>query len=195
MPAVRSIADSNNIRMEGDRAAAGPSDAAYPPGATGVRARTLYRVGAWLAQARRSADTILGHVPAVSRRDSTIEIASSDPPLEVRAALAGQYGAATRPTQGQRSLTLTSAVPVRRGGEVIGAVLVSQSTMRVLQALYDVRLRIFEVVLASVLAAALLTVLAAATVVRPIGRLRREASRSGGAAQPAAGRVSRHPPA
>ena len=65
---------------------------------------------------------------------------------------------------------------MKRGDTVIGAVLVSQSTMRVLQALYDVRLRIFEVVLASLLAAALLTALAAATVVRPIGRLRRQAS-------------------
>ena len=148
----------------------------YSPGAKGARARTLYRVGAWLARARRSAETIAGKVPVVTRRDSTIEIASSEPPPEVRAALAGRYGAATRPTQEQRSLTLTSAVPVKRGDTVIGAVLVSQSTMRVLQALYDVRLRIFEVVLASLLAAALLTALAAATVVRPIGRLRRQAS-------------------
>ncbi len=170
------VTDSNNVRMEGDRAAAGPSESSYPPAAKGVRTRTLYRVGAWLARVRRSADAIVGSVPVVNRHDSAVEIASSDPPVEVRAALAGQYGAATRPTQGQRSLTLTSAVPVRRGDAVIGAVLVSQSTMRVLQALYDVRLRIFEVVLASVLAAALLTGLAAATVARPIGRLRRQAS-------------------
>ena len=171
------IADSNDIRMEGDRAAAGASESVYPPGAKSVRARTLYRVGAWLARARRSADAIVGTVAGpstgASRRSRS---PSADPPLEVRAALAGRYGAATRPTPGQRSLTLTSAVPVRRGDAVIGAVLVSQSTLRVLQALYDVRLRIFEVVLASVLAAALLTALAAATVVRPIGRLRRQAS-------------------
>ena len=171
------IADSNNIRMEGDRAAADASESPYAPGAkSGVRTRPLYRIGAWLARARRSVETIAGKVPAVTRRDSPIEIASSEPPPEVRAALAGRYGAATRPTQEQRSLTLTSAVPVKRGDTVIGAVLVSQSTMRVLQALYDVRLRIFEVVLASLLAAALLTALAAATVVRPIGRLRRQAS-------------------
>jgi len=116
-------------------------------------------------------------LPFGNRRSApAIEAEVGGLPPEVRAALAGRYGAATRPTQGQRSLTLTSAVPVRRGDAVIGAVLVSQSTMRVLQALYDVRLRIFEVVLASVLAAALLTGLAAATVARPIGRLRRQAS-------------------
>jgi two-component system sensor histidine kinase ChvG len=171
------IADSNNIRMEGDRAA-GSSESPYSssPGAKGVRASALYRVGAWLARARRSAETIAGKAPVLNRDDSPIDSASSEPPAEVRAALAGRYGAATRPTPEQRSLTLTSAVPVRRGDTVIGAVLVSQSTMRVLQALYDVRLRIFEVVVASVLAAALLTALAAATVVRPIGRLRRQAS-------------------
>jgi two-component system sensor histidine kinase ChvG len=171
------IADSNSIRMEGDRAAVATSDVAYPSGATGVRARALYRVGAWLAQARRGAGTIVRKLPFIDRRSaSTAETETSGPPREVRAALAGRYGAETRPTPGQRSLTLTSAVPVRRGDAVIGAVLVSQSTIRVLQALYDVRLRIFEVVLASVLAAALLTGVAAATVARPIGRLRRQAS-------------------
>ena len=66
-------------------------------------------------------------------------------PSEVRAALRGRYGAATRPTPGQRSLTLSVAVPIHAGNSVSGAVLVSQSTFRVLQALYDVRLRIFAV--------------------------------------------------
>jgi two-component system sensor histidine kinase ChvG len=55
-------------------------------------------------------------------------------------------------------------------------VVVSQSTYRVLQAIYDVRLRIFEVVVASILAAAVLTTLAAMTIVRPLRRLRRQAA-------------------
>ena len=53
--------------------------------------------------------------------------------------------------------------------------LVSQSTFRVLQAIYDVRLRIFQVVVASVFAAAVLTTLSAMTIVRPLRRLRRTA--------------------
>src|SRR5262249_5221314 len=72
--------------------------------------------------------------------------------------------------------TLFSAVPVRHDQNVIGAVLVTQTTFRSLQALYAVRLRIFEIILASIAAAAALTALAAATVVRPLAQLRREAS-------------------
>jgi len=69
-----------------------------------------------------------------------------------------------------------SAVPVRSSHGVIGAVLVTQTTFRALQALYAVRLRIFEIIVASIVAAAALTAVAAATVARPIGRLRRLAS-------------------
>ena len=58
------------------------------------------------------------------------------------------------PTPGQRSLTLSSAVPVKHGGRVTGAVVVSQSTYRILQALYEVRLRLFEIVLLSMASAA-----------------------------------------
>jgi len=52
---------------------------------------------------------------------------------------------------------------------------VSQSTFRILQALYDIRLRLFEIVVASIVAAAGLTTLAAMTIVRPLTRLRRRA--------------------
>lgn len=123
---------------------------------------------------------------------------------EVQAALAGRYGSATRLTRGgQRSVTLYSALPIRSGasnasgasvasgtpgaagaagaaatpgGKVTGVVLVSQSTYRLLQAIYDVRLRIVEVVIGSMLVAALLTVVVAATIARPIRRLRRDAA-------------------
>ncbi len=98
--------------------------------------------------------------------------AVSDPAPEVRTALEGKYGAATRPTPGQRSLTLNSAVPIKSGGTVTGAVVVSQSTFRMLQALYSLRLRIFEIVLASVVLAALLSALMSATIVRPLVKLR-----------------------
>ncbi|HZF14156.1 MAG TPA: ATP-binding protein [Thermoanaerobaculia bacterium] len=101
---------------------------------------------------------------------------------EVRAALAGRYGAVTRPTGGQRSLTLYSAIPVRgpadpsnRPGEVIGAVLVSQSTLRLRAALVEVRLGIFRVFLGAVLAAIVLSFLIAITIARPLQRLADEA--------------------
>jgi len=96
---------------------------------------------------------------------------------EVREALAGRYGAATRVTRGtQRSVTLYSAIPVRgTSAEVEGAVLVSRSTYRILRTLDDVRIDIFRVFLLSLAAAVLLTAIAATTVVRPLARLRRQA--------------------
>ena len=95
---------------------------------------------------------------------------------EVRAALTRGYGAASRQTAGQRSLTLSSAVPIRADGEVLGAVVVSQSTFRILQALYDVRLRLFEIVLLSLGAAAVLTLVASSTIVNPLLRLQQAAA-------------------
>ena len=95
---------------------------------------------------------------------------------EVRDALDGRYGATTRITPGsQRSVTLYIAIPIRVDGAVEGAVLVSQSTGRILQALYSVRLDVFRVFLVSLTVAMVLTLLMATTIARPLGRLRRRA--------------------
>jgi two-component system, OmpR family, sensor histidine kinase ChvG len=94
----------------------------------------------------------------------------------VAVALRGRYGAATRATRGERSVTLYSAVPVQHAGAVIGTVVVSQSSFRILQALYDVRLRIFRIIIASLALAALLTMVGATTIVKPLTRLRRAAT-------------------
>jgi len=95
---------------------------------------------------------------------------------EIRSALAGRYGATTRihPTP-RRSVTLHIAIPVRIGGTVEGAVLVSQSTGRILQALDAVRLHVFKVFLLSLGAAVILSLIAATTIARPLTRLRRRA--------------------
>ncbi|HVH04456.1 MAG TPA: stimulus-sensing domain-containing protein, partial [Myxococcota bacterium] len=95
---------------------------------------------------------------------------------EIQAALGGRYGAATRESPGQRSLTLYSAIPVRSDGGVVGAVLVSQSTWRLLQDLYDVRLAILQVFLASVAVAVVLSLFVATTIARPLASLRAEAA-------------------
>lgn len=167
------VADTNRIRFAGEPTPA--PTGAYSLPSLGVRAGILYRMGAWFV-ATRDAVAGLSKGVLMPRRNPVPPGPEPAAPLEVQAALSGRYQAATRPTPGQRSLTLNSALPVRQGDTVIGAVLVSQTTFRVLQALYRVRLRIFEVVLMSLVAAAFLTTLAAATVVRPIVRLRREAS-------------------
>ena len=137
-----------------------------------ARSRLLYRFGAWIAGARDWALSLpdrLRTPPARSMPES------GTVPAEVDAALAGRYGAATRVTPGQRSLTMFSAVPIRRDGTITGAVVASQSTFRLLSALYAIRLRTFQIIGGSIVAAVLLTALAATTVVRPLVRLRRQA--------------------
>jgi two-component system, OmpR family, sensor histidine kinase ChvG len=152
-----------------------PTKASYPPEAN-TRTLPLYRLGAQIANLARAATAkIAGWV----RHDSNPQaVSDADAPFvsaEVRTALTGQYGAATRVTPGQRSLTMFVAVPVRRQNTIVGAVVASQSTYRILRTLYDVRLRVFRIVLASLLVAALLTGIAAATIVRPLARLEGQA--------------------
>ena len=176
-PGAVMLADSNTLRFAGEPVAASKySASSYPPPSKGVRARVLYRVGAWVDTARRDFVILSARFMVPRRRAPGAGAGDRGAPPEVQAALAGRYGAGVRPTPGQRSLTLNSAVPIKRGDTLIGAVLVSQTTFRILQALYAVRLRIFEVVVASILAATVLSAVAAATVVGPLARLRREAS-------------------
>ena len=170
------LADSATTRPV---AAAQPADTygASPYADTAsARSRMLYRIGASIAGARQWVGIT---ARAMFRRSQPPTAPAVDAGLapEIRTALEGRYGAATRRSPGQRSLTLFSAVPVRDGGSVVGVVVVSESTFRILRALYDVRLRIFQVVVASVLAAALMTTLATTTIVRPLRRLRRQALR------------------
>lgn len=94
---------------------------------------------------------------------------------EILAAFAGRYGAATRISGGQRSVTLYTAVPIRSRQQIVGAALVSQSTYGILQILYSVRLDILRVFLASVVVAAVLSLLVSTTIARPLRRLRAEA--------------------
>jgi two-component system sensor histidine kinase ChvG len=153
-------------------------DAPESPPPKSVRQRLTYRLGAWLVRVRRRLDDLAHEVVLSSRRTPKSAIVGpreSGPGAEVRASLEGRYGTAIRPTPGQRSLTLYVAVPIRHGDRVVGAAVVSQSTLRILQALYDVRLRIFQIVIASMAAALALSIVASATIVRPLVRLRRAA--------------------
>ena len=94
---------------------------------------------------------------------------------EVQAALAGRYGAATRVSGGQISVTLYSALPIVRAGEITGVVLVSQSTFRILQDLYQVRIDVFTIFLWTLAAAVILSIFLALTIARPISVLQRRA--------------------
>ena len=158
------------------RGAEGASEhQSYAPALSRTRDRLMYRIGALVVDAADRLRAAVRWRPA--RRDAPKETTGEPGALapELQDALAGRYGADTRATPGQRSLTLYSAMPIRRGDRVVGAVVVSQSTFRILQALYAVRLRIFEVVVASVALAAVLSIATAVRVVRPLVRLRRVA--------------------
>jgi two-component system sensor histidine kinase ChvG len=159
------LADSSRL---GPRRA--PRDEAEDAG--DPRGHWLYRLGSAVF---RLATPLAGAAPEAAPGDEFDAGGDRLRGPEVLAALEGRYGAATRVSPGQRSLTLYSAIPVRSDGGVVGAVLVSQSTFRLLQDLYEVRLAILQVFLASVAVAAVLSLLAATTIARPLTELRGEA--------------------
>lgn len=137
------------------------------------RDRVLYRLGAWLWR-------LFNSVRGLGEESKSVVSRSDDDPTPrdvVGRALTGRYGASLRESAGQRSLTLYSALPIRAGGNgnVIGAVLVSQSTSRILRALWRVRLNLIEVFALSLVVAIVLSLLVSATIARPLIRLRNEA--------------------
>jgi len=163
----RVLVDSSRLGGLG----AAPELLEAPPAPAG--GRWLYRVGAAPFRAWRAllGAPVAPHGPA--------DVYTEGGPLdgrEVRTALAGRYGAATRISSGgQRSVTLYSALPIRHGSDVTGAVLVSQSTYRILQKLYQVRVDVLRVFLASLAAAMVLSLLVSTTIARPLVRLRNQA--------------------
>ncbi len=97
---------------------------------------------------------------------------------EIQAALEGRYGSATRISSGgQVSVTLYSAVPVLGNDEVIGVVLVSRSTYRILQNLYELRVDIGKIFLWSLAAVALIAVFLALRISRPLKKLSQQTVR------------------
>ncbi|MEM8962422.1 MAG: histidine kinase, partial [Acidobacteriota bacterium] len=126
-----------------------------------VRSRRLYQLGTLLY---RGYSFIFGVDRASDAPPRPSTLISSEGRLEspeLALALDGRYGGAIRPSPTTRSLILYSALPITSGDEVIGAVLVSRSTLGILEALYDFRLSVFQVITASVAAAIVLSLLMA----------------------------------
>lgn len=95
---------------------------------------------------------------------------------EVQAALEGRYGAITRISSGdQVSVTLYSAIPVLQNDEVIGVVLVSRSTYKILQNLYELRRDIAKIFLWSFLLIIGVTVFFYFRISHPLKKLAKEA--------------------
>lgn len=95
---------------------------------------------------------------------------------EIQQALIGLRATEKRVSSAlDRQVTLYAAVPVYRGGNVAGAVLVSQSTDDIRQDLHEVRLAVFRIFMISVVLAIILTLMVSTTIVQPLRQLRKEA--------------------
>lgn len=162
----RLLADSSRLGPRREETAESGGDA------VGVADSPLYRIGSLPFRLLRSL------APAPEPPTGADVYDSSDILLgpEVRDALAGRYGASTRVVgDGRPTVILYISIPIRVDGAVEGAVLVSQSTRRILSALYAVRLDVFKVFLVSLAVSVLLSVVLATTIARPLSRLRARA--------------------
>ena len=160
----RVLADSSAL---GPRT--GPNDTRIASNPESDRERPLYRL--FSAPVR-----LLRRLTTSSRTGAANETASDGLPRSViDTALTGRYGATTRIRRsGNRNIVeLHIAIPIRTDRGIPGAVLVSQSTRRVLNTLYAVRLEIARVVLISLLVAGVLSLVLGLTIARPLTRLRR----------------------
>ncbi len=170
-PDGRVIADSQRVPgLDGREDTAGTS----APEVRNLRREALYRVGAWFGRRWRA---VTADDTDVASAESILVAPGRIRAPEVDRAFAGGYGAATRLSSGgQRSVTLYGAWPVHGdGGRVVAAVLVSQSTFRILQRLYLVRLKMVKVVAVSLALALIFTIVGSLTIVRPLRQLRDDA--------------------
>ena len=96
---------------------------------------------------------------------------------EIKAAQQGRYGAKTRISGGgQVSVTLYSAMPVMQNEQVIGIVLVSRSTWRILQNLYELRIDLAKVFLWSLLFILAVAIFLTFRISYPLKKLARQTS-------------------
>jgi len=150
----------------------GPLQSVYEE-ESGAKANWLYRVGAALLKKP------LNWLRPITRPLSSSDAYEQSPVLrgpELQAAFVGQTGVEKRVSSAPpRYVTLYVAVPIYHRGNVIGAVLVSQTTDAIRQDLHAVRLATFQIFLASVVVALFLTLLVSTTIVQPLRQLRKEA--------------------
>ncbi len=154
-------------------------------GDTRTRIRLLDATGTVIADSHRTGPPE-GAEPPVPHLASS-EVAPRTPeapqPLEVRdrrevrAALAGRYGAATRLWRSQDRVFLFAALPLREGG---GAVYVTKSTHDVQVQLYRLRTWLIRVLVATLIMTTLISLLLSTTIARPLGKLTRRAQRVAG---------------
>jgi two-component system sensor histidine kinase ChvG len=154
--------------LRADSHAWGPPEGPEPPPPTVVPPE-IYAISAGVRRAadpRASAwDTPGARWPIVSER------------VEVREALAGRPASYTRIRDELPSVILFVTEPIRRHGEIAGVVYVTRSTQPVLEELYKIRSALLVVLAVAMCLTALLTLLLAFSISRPLTRLSRAARR------------------
>ena len=138
-----------------------------------AQSNALYRFGAAIFKKP------IGWFRRATRPLTTSEDYERSPILrgpELQSAFQGRPGVEKRVSKApDRQVTLYTAMPVYRHGEVNSAVLVSQTTDQIRADIHAVRLAIFEVFLVSVVVASILTLMVGTTIVQPLRQLRKEA--------------------
>jgi len=178
-PRLRVVDSGGELLADTSRAI---SSDAIPGSTAGARRSILYRIGVLLF--RRPFRLIRPPDPVPVATGTTTKAFSE----LVGRTLGGEEVIDKRiTTEPSSSVILYATAPVVRDRHVVGAVVASQSTYRILADLYVIRLGIFRIFLASVAAAIVISLWIAATIVRPIRRLRVEA----GSILDARGRLTR----
>jgi two-component system sensor histidine kinase ChvG len=125
-------------------------------------------------------------VPRLLSDDSPRHDAVAPKPLdvserrEIKAALGGKYGAATRLWERQDRVYLFSALPISRDHVVSGVAYVTRSTHDVKLELYKLRRFLAKLLAGTLAVTALLSLLLAWTIARPMGKLTARATRIAG---------------
>ncbi len=156
---------------------------------TRARIRILDATGAVVADSHRSGppEGAERPVPYLLGGESPTHEAEPPRPIdpvaerrEVKAALAGRYGSATRLWDKQERVYLFSALPIfdgRDGKVVRGVIYVTRSTRDIKLQLFELREFLAHVLIGTVFVTALLSLLLATTIARPLGKLTRRAQR------------------
>jgi two-component system, OmpR family, sensor histidine kinase ChvG len=132
----------------------------------------LYRAATWPVRVYRKLFNPPLPVEAESFYNSKMPFTG----IEVQSAMEGRYGAVTRlSSDGQKSVSLYIAIPITNQDQIIGAVLCSQSTYRILQDLYEIRLVILKIFLWSFLFAIIISAILAYSISFRIKRLKNDA--------------------
>jgi two-component system, OmpR family, sensor histidine kinase ChvG len=157
---------------------------------TRLRIRLLNKMGHVRADSHRSGapegpepgiPTVFGRRGPPERRHAPDVVATDPGPLyarvEIAAARRGELGTATRIHKRIERVFLFLALPVMKAKRVTGIVYVTRSTTPVLASMHRIRRALIRIFAIATVITLLLSIVLAASISRPLGRLRRAAVR------------------